>query len=229
MSAALRSHLSKAVRNALRPRIALSASAVARISQSTAQCWKCGRHSATGAVLCTHCRCIQRPPVGTSFFHLFQIEPSFDLNSQQLSLRFRQLQRELHPDRYASASQTEREFSAEYSSLVNKAYRSLLDPYERGLYLLSLRGREVKEDESDLHLGAEFLGEIMEFNEQIANRNVTQESLLELRKQNQAKIEKVISEISTAFQCNDFDNARLLLAKLKFYNNAADKIKDKLQ
>lgn len=41
--------------------------------------------------------------------------------------------------------QPERELSAELSSLVNKAYQTLLDDHKRGVYLLKLHGMQIAE------------------------------------------------------------------------------------
>ena len=38
------------------------------------------------------------------YFELFQIEPQFDVDIDDLGRRFRTLQRRFHPDRYAAAA-----------------------------------------------------------------------------------------------------------------------------
>ena len=39
-------------------------------------------------------------------------------------------------------------YSLDNSSLVNKAYKTLRDPYERGLYLLKLMDNAIEENET---------------------------------------------------------------------------------
>ncbi|RWS28281.1 iron-sulfur cluster co-chaperone protein HscB-like protein [Leptotrombidium deliense] len=188
-----------------------------------------GVGSASNAIrVCNACRALQPFDARVTFYELFDEKKSFDVKNVVLNVKFKQMQKVLHPDKFATASERERELSSDYSSLVNKAYKVLVDPYERGLYLLCLHGKEVKED-SDIQLTPDFLMEVMEFNEAIADNKVSQETLKTLKVENDTKIEKIIKEISTAFEFTDFDSAKLLLAKLKFYNNAAEKIKEKLQ
>ena len=75
-----------------------------------------------------------------NYFELFGLEPSYVIDSEQLSSRYRELQRVVHPDRYAGASEQERRLSIQGSTLINEAYSLLRDPVARGRYLLELNG-----------------------------------------------------------------------------------------
>src|SRR5688572_7448920 len=48
------------------------------------------------------------------------------------------LSRRFHPDRYRMATGRERMIALENSALLNQAYRTLRDPFERAAYLLQL-------------------------------------------------------------------------------------------
>lgn len=63
--------------------------------------------------------------------------------------------------------QEEKIISEEYSALVNKAYSTLINPLERGLYMLKLSGFSIEEDTKEMD--KTFLIEIMERNEEIEN------------------------------------------------------------
>ncbi len=73
-------------------------------------------------------------------FELFDLPASWQIDEQRLAERYRELQREVHPDRFAHASDHERRMSLELASQVNEGYRVLRDPVARALYLLELRG-----------------------------------------------------------------------------------------
>lgn len=78
------------------------------------------------------------PDFQRNYFQLFDLPVDFAVDQAQLGARYRQLQKELHPDRYAHASAHEQRLAIQYSSLVNEAYATLRKPLPRALYLLRL-------------------------------------------------------------------------------------------
>jgi molecular chaperone HscB len=80
------------------------------------------------------------PEFQRNYFQLFDLPVDFTLDQAQLGMRYRQLQKELHPDRYAAASAHEQRLAVQYSALVNEAYATLRIPLSRALYLLELAG-----------------------------------------------------------------------------------------
>ncbi|MGB1141808.1 MAG: Fe-S protein assembly co-chaperone HscB [Halioglobus sp.] len=85
------------------------------------------------------------PDFHNDYFKLFDLPTSFALDGAQLSERYRKLQGELHPDRYASKSPQEQRLAVQYSALVNEAYATLRKPLGRALYLLELSGVSEQE------------------------------------------------------------------------------------
>jgi molecular chaperone HscB len=80
------------------------------------------------------------PDFQRNYFELFDLPVGFALDQATLGARYRQLQRELHPDRYAGASAHEQRLAVQYSSLINEAYATLRKPLPRALYLLEIAG-----------------------------------------------------------------------------------------
>jgi molecular chaperone HscB len=80
------------------------------------------------------------PDFQRNYFQLFDLPVDYALDLAQLGARYRQLQRELHPDRYAGASAHEQRLAVQYSALINEAYTTLRKPLPRALYLLELAG-----------------------------------------------------------------------------------------
>jgi molecular chaperone HscB len=89
------------------------------------------------------------PDFQRNYFELFDLPADFDLDLGQLGERYREVQRELHPDRYARASAHEQRLAVQYSALINEAYATLRKPLPRALYLLELSGmsREAIENQ----------------------------------------------------------------------------------
>ena len=76
-------------------------------------------------------------------FALFGLTPSFALDLNQLAVRYRELAREVHPDRFSDASDQDKRRVLEQSAAVNEAYQVLRSAPARARYLLSLQGGEV--------------------------------------------------------------------------------------
>ncbi|XP_077016783.1 iron-sulfur cluster co-chaperone protein HscB isoform X2 [Tamandua tetradactyla] len=118
----------------------LSSSAASQARSNTSRCWKCGGPG--GAVLgdaffCPQCRALQPPDPSRDYFSLMNCNRSFRVDTTKLQHKYQQLQRLIHPDFFSKRSQTEKDFSEKHSALVNEAYKTLLAPLSRGLYLLN--------------------------------------------------------------------------------------------
>ncbi|AMB86935.1 co-chaperone HscB [Pseudomonas agarici] len=76
-------------------------------------------------------------------YALFELQPSFTLDLEQLAVRYRELARAVHPDRFADASEREQRRALEQSASLNEAYQTLKSPAKRARYLLAMGGREL--------------------------------------------------------------------------------------
>lgn len=80
-------------------------------------------------------------------FELFSLPQHYAVDVERLDARYRELQRSVHPDRYASAGDRERRISMQQAAQVNEAYQVLRDPLKRGRYLLELRGHSIDDQQ----------------------------------------------------------------------------------
>jgi molecular chaperone HscB len=138
-------------------------------------CWSCSVSHVESTLFCPHCSKIQ-PPTGGNYFSALGLEPKLNVDLAQLEQEFHRLSRRLHPDRYARASENEKEWSLADTALVNDAYRTLKDPLRRTEYLLKLMGAEIGEenagknrrDQSNLsRVPADLLEEAFDLNMQL--------------------------------------------------------------
>lgn len=97
-------------------------------------------------------------------FQLFDLPVQFDLDLDQLNQRYRKVQSEVHPDRFAAASAAERLKSMQLATLANEAYQTLKQPTARARYLLQLQGIDTQE-ESNTAMPTDFLMLQMEWRE----------------------------------------------------------------
>ncbi|XP_062617604.1 iron-sulfur cluster co-chaperone protein HscB-like [Saccostrea cucullata] len=190
-------------------------------SNSDRTCWKCGNKVDNNEEL-LFCKCgVVQEVKGLNFFELMGYPESFDIDTKSLTQRYRDLQRQLHPDKYSLKSEKEKQIAEEQSSYVNKAYFTLLKPLPRALYLLERRGVPIEEDNTSVDQG--FLMEVMEINEEIMDAD-TPDSLQPIQMSNDANMKKCVMEISKAFSDNDNQRAKDWTVKLKYFNNINDKI-----
>lgn len=104
--------------------------------------------------------------LGKNYFELFELPLSFDIDSADLTARYRDLQRRFHPDRYVNASDQDRRLSLQMTAFINEAYQTLNDPLARGRYILGLHGIGTDE-ETDTVMDPGFLVEQMELREHL--------------------------------------------------------------
>jgi molecular chaperone HscB len=99
-------------------------------------------------------------------FELFGLPAQHCVAADELDRAYRELQSQVHPDRFASASDAERRVAMQRATQANEAYRTLRSPLRRAMYLLSLRGVDVN-SESSAAMEPAFLGQQLEWREAV--------------------------------------------------------------
>ena len=100
------------------------------------------------------------------YFTLFGLPARYQLDTQALSLRFQDLQRQYHPDKFASGSQAEQLAAVQQSATINQAWQTLRHPLMRAEYLLSLHGFDLASEQHTVRDTA-FLMEQLELREEL--------------------------------------------------------------
>lgn len=99
-------------------------------------------------------------------FEIFGLSPKFAVDRAVLDARWKDLQREAHPDRFATAdAQTQRQ-AMQWSVRINEAYQRLKDPLKRAAYLCELHGAPIQA-ESNTAMPAAFLMQQMQWREDL--------------------------------------------------------------
>ncbi|XP_042866683.1 iron-sulfur cluster co-chaperone protein HscB-like [Penaeus japonicus] len=187
-------------------------------------CWNCLKDlTSSYASHCGACKALQPADSKRNHFEVMGVEKRFGLDTKQLTRTFRLLQAQVHPDKFSLKSEREQQYAADHSSQINKAYRCLLHPVERALYLLELAGQPLHEGQIDMD--PEFLMEIMEVNEELAEAE-DKEMVQEIGQKNQRILDGLLKEADTAFSNEDISTARQVVAKIKYYNNIYEKVRD---
>ncbi|MFT6976779.1 MAG: molecular chaperone HscB [Shewanella psychromarinicola] len=164
-----------------------------------------------------------------NYFDLFNVVPAFDIDTALLAERYRELQRAVHPDKFANDTEQQKRLSVQRTAQVNDGYQTLKNPLRRAEHMLSLRGIELSHETTTLKDGA-FLMQQMEWREaleDIAHNSDPQSSIDELY-DSFGEFESVLSAKLATLLVSD-DNADALLAadqirKLKFMAKLHDEL-----
>ncbi len=97
-------------------------------------------------------------------FRLFDLPRRFAVDRQALDARWRELQGEVHPDRFASQPGAAQRLAMQWAVRVNQAYQRLKDPLRRGAYLCELLGAPI-DAENNTAMPAAFLLQQMAWRE----------------------------------------------------------------
>jgi len=100
----------------------------------------------------------------SSDFELFGLPERFAQDRAAIDARWKELQREAHPDRFAAQGQAAQRVAMQWSARINEAYQQLKDPQKRAAYLCELRGAPINA-ENNTAMPSAFLVEQMEWRE----------------------------------------------------------------
>jgi molecular chaperone HscB len=97
-------------------------------------------------------------------FELFGLAPRFEQDRAAIDARWKELQREAHPDRFAAQNPALQRVAMQWSVRINEAYQRLKDPLKRAAYLCELNAAAVNA-ENNTAMPAEFLMQQMVWRE----------------------------------------------------------------
>ncbi len=97
-------------------------------------------------------------------FELFGLALRFEQDRAAIDDRWKDLQREAHPDRFAAQGAAAQRVAMQWSVRINEAYRRLKDPLRRAAYLCELHAAPVNAEDNTA-MPAAFLMQQMEWRE----------------------------------------------------------------
>lgn len=152
-----------------------------------------------------------------NYFDLLELPTQFEVDFNLLDKHYRQLQNEVHPDRFVTAPSNERMQSMQIATQANEAYQTLKNTTARARYLLQLQGIETLE-ESNTAMPADFLMLQMEWRETIedaiSNNNIN--SLDSLLTEIKLYAKQLASQLKQSFDEKDYALASEIVRKLNF-------------
>jgi molecular chaperone HscB len=99
-------------------------------------------------------------------YTLFGLPQRYALERAEIDGRRRELQAQVHPDRFASEGAAAQRLAMQWAVRVNEAWQRLKDPLARAAYLCELRGVAI-DAERNTAMPAAFLMQQMEWREEL--------------------------------------------------------------
>lgn len=97
-------------------------------------------------------------------FELFGLPRQFSQDRAAIDTRWKALQREAHPDKFAAQGAAAQRVSMQWSVRINEAYQRLKNPLQRAAYLCELGGSPINAH-SNTAMPAQFLMQQIEWRE----------------------------------------------------------------
>lgn len=161
-------------------------------------------------------------------FELFGLERRFRLARETLDARWRSLQAEVHPDRFAAEGAAAQRVALQWAVRVNEAYQRLKDPLRRGAYLCELAGHKI-DAESNTAMPKDFLAKQMEWREALdeaRHLSAVEALAAEVEVERRSGVERLATLIDVDQQ---LDEAAQQVRALMFVERFADDIDRRLE
>jgi len=161
-------------------------------------------------------------------FELFGIERRFALDRPALDVRWRALQAEVHPDRFASEGAAAQRIAMQWAVRVNEAYQRLKDPVKRAAYLSELHGAPI-EAEINTAMPTGFLIQQLEWREELDEaKGVAEVEAIadQIRRHRSAALDRLQQTLDIA---RDYATGAQQVRALMFIERFADDIDRRLE
>ena len=165
----------------------------------------------------------------SQYFTLFQLEPAFDIDAENLEQTYRALAARFHPDKFASASAFEQKQAVMMSSTINDAYRTLKNPIDRAAYLLKTLGIDADAPEHT-SFAPDFLMQQMEWRETLMEARAESDlkTLENLNDEIRTEQEKLFCDLKQSFARQDYDTAAQQVRQGRFLDKLRSEISSAL-
>lgn len=158
-----------------------------------------------------HCRHICAI-TADNYYKLLEVPEKFTIDHDTLAQRFKQLQRQWHPDKFGRADASVRARAADMSARLNLAYETLQQPARRAQHLLEIMAPSKPVPQLD----PAFLMWVVEIREQVVQARENPDIARKLREESEQALSSCISALRHAFDAGSLDRAAVETAKLKY-------------
>ena len=163
-----------------------------------------------------------------NFFTLLNLPEAFVVDLKKLDQHYQVVQKEIHPDRFASLNDEAKMESVKKTAQVNDAYQTLKSSIRRAEYLLHLYGFDIN-DEKYTAVPQDYLLQQMEWREELETHHKNKEALEKLSSEVAIKKNEKIDLLPIYFdKKNNLPEAIKITRELNFIEKIEQHIDDAL-
>lgn len=158
-------------------------------------------------------------------FALFHLPQQFALDAAQLDAAYREVQNQVHPDKFVAAPDAEKRVAMQWATRANEAYQTLKSPFRRAAYLCELHGIDLQ-TESNTAMPVEFLMQQMEWREALdeARAEHDLDALEKLDIDLRAARQQKLAQIAAELDGQQFDAAGKGVRQLMFLEKFGEEV-----
>jgi molecular chaperone HscB len=199
-------------------------------------CWSCEKDGG-GGPFCVACKAILPPGGETDRFAVLGLPRKFDVDLGAAETAYKELSRQLHPDRFAKADPRARKAALGRTVEINDAWRTVKDPVRRAEYLLELAGYALAGGEKSAEMSKTrkvsapptFLVEILELRDELAAAQKAGDAVKVafMSEDMRGRAAAAMKTIGAAIDGNtpeSFDEAARALMSLRYYQRFLDEV-----
>jgi molecular chaperone HscB len=158
-------------------------------------------------------------------FELFNLPARFDVDMGLLDAAYRDVQAQVHPDRFVNATDAEKRVAMQWATRANEAYQTLRNPMKRAQYLCEINGVDLR-TESNTAMPMDFLMQQMEWREELGDARAAKdvEALDALDVQVKRERKQRLAQIGEQLDAGDFEHAAQGVRALMFLDKFGDEV-----
>jgi molecular chaperone HscB len=202
-------------------------------------CWSCQRDAGPGA-FCVACGAVQPAHDGADAFGVLGLPARYAVDLPAAEAAYKELSRQVHPDRFATADPRARRASLARTVQLNQAWQTIKDPLRRAGYMLERAGIFIGGDDKKSAVGGgddkrtaevsappAFLLEIIELHEELraARREGDSVKVAFMAEEIRGRAAQSMAEIAEALDSGErarLEGAGRSLMAMRYYQRFLD-------
>jgi len=169
---------------------------------------------------------VSKDILNSNFFELFELPVSYDVDLNQIQKIYMDLQKQVHPDKFANGTDLEKRLSMQQTSWINEAQATLKDPVLRAIYLLKLKDTDFNL-ENETTMDAAFLMQQLEMRERLEHIRKKDDPLAALdamAKELKLSSSDMKKNFAQSYEADQIEESREWIRKLQFMQKAKKEI-----